>query len=63
MLFFVGVKNHRFQTSFNPADCHMYKLAEEQLKDGQFSTHVAVPASRRQISTSNKLKLFKVYES
>ena len=57
------VKNHSFHTSFNPANYHMYKLAEEQLEDGQLSTHVAISASRRQISTSNRLNWFKVYEA
>ena len=61
--FSAGDKNHSFHTSFNPADCHMDKLAEKLLEDGQFSTHVAVPASWRQISTPNHLKWFKVYEA
>ena len=36
---------------------------EEQLKDGKLSTYVAEPASWRQISASNRLKWFKVYEA
>ena len=57
-MFFVvaEVKNNSFRTSFNPEDCHMDKLAKEQLKDCYFSSHVVVPANRRQISISNKLK-------
>ena len=36
---------------------------EEQLKDGKLSTYVAEPANWRQISASNRLKWFKVYEA
>ena len=52
--------NNRIHTSFSLTNCHMDKLTEELLDDDQFSIHVAVLTSRRQISTPYQLKWFKV---
>ena len=55
-----GDKNHSFQTSYNPANCHMDKLAKKLLEYGQFYRHVALPARLRQLWTQSHLKWFKV---